>query len=174
MFKELFYSRLYNDPFIIAFLKDTKSILKNREIIEALILLEEGNEIKCKEMSEFSLYLNDQIENLLNISEINDEYSDNDYFSKNIELSKKDKFEDIDDWVNYIITDENKPNKSKKKRNKPIKQKAAMENNKENNIKQNEATTKEDLEFETFKSQILQDSIKSCYVNKIQPWFTHI
>ena len=173
MFKELFYTKLYNDPFILAFLKDTKSILKNRDIIEALILLEEGNEIKCKEMSEFSFFLNDQIENLLNISEINDDYSDNEFLSKNIDLTKKEKFDDIDDWVNYIVTEEDsKPNKNKKKKNKPIKQKIIIENNINQSFKQNEIVVKnkEDLEFEMFKSQIIKDTVKACYVNKIDPW----
>lgn len=174
MFKELFYSKLYNDPFILAFLKDTKAILKNRDIIEALLLLEEGNEVKCKEMSEFSLFLNDQIENLLNISEINEEYSDNEYFTKNnIDLTKKEKFDDIDDWVNYIVTEDSKPDKNKKKKNKPLKQKAANENilnNKESTLKQND--NKEDIEFEQFKKQIAQESIKSWFVNKIEPWMS--
>lgn len=170
MFRELFLTKIYEDHFINSFLSDIKLIMNNKETKETLQIIEKGLDEECNEMSRFSKFLTDYIQGLVEFSE-NEEYSDNDpsyIFNKETTTNKKEKFRDIEDWIQYIVADEERPKKSKKKNNKK-KVKAQIKHN-ENNAY---IVDTEDPEFEQFKSVINKTSSKAYNVNKLKTKFTN-
>jgi hypothetical protein len=207
MFEELFINKLYNDNFIQSLIKDIKYIEENplRQIIAEI---EEDLEMDCDEMTRFSEFLNYQIQDFYGLAEMNDDFSDNDpsYLfetninnintninfnnSSNIISNKKEKFVDIDDWVQYIVADEQGEKKKKnKKKNKNGKKKLLQTNNGGNSVNGNNSTITNnsntndkmlveinkdsiDLEFERFKQSINVNSKKSYLVYKIKPNLT--
>jgi hypothetical protein len=201
MFKELFIIKLYKDEFTSFVLNeirmriDTKENKHCKDILKFYDILEEDllNGVKNNEMTKFCNCLNEQLELLVWKSK-NEEYSDNSCSyeeskceyncihnqslnNSNISINKnkKENIKDIDEWVQYIIKDEEDNNKSTKK---PKKKNKNTQKNKINNINNisNTNDNKIDLEFEEFKKAIttIDTSTKIFNVNiiKSKPKFT--
>lgn len=176
MFKELFVSKLYKDEFTNFVLQEIKTKIdangskQYKDILKFYELLEEDLFSRKFEMTRFCNTLSEQLEKLIKLSKREVSQSDEEELEeqkKPVVKPKKEKIKDIDEWVEYIITDDGFNQKKPKKKNKNSKKK--------NNTMPTAnviVETKQDAELESFKKVLNDTAQKAYHVRKLKPTIT--
>ncbi len=141
--REVYVSIVLKDNFIKTIITYTRSIINTEELSLLIDFLEEDK--KKSGMTIFLNYLNEQLNLIMDECK-----KEEDEIKTKLTITKTNENYDLDELVKYIQYDEKSKSKKKTKKKKRI-------------------ITKEDIEIEEFRINLLKNSQNAKHVKKIKP-----